>query len=100
METKRKAILCNERYGIYYGEVESYDPTTRVARVRDCRHVCHWEGRTGGITSMAAHGLCGPNAGKSRIGAPAPGVSELTGIVNVFPCSSEAAATIEAAGPK
>jgi len=91
------AILANERYGLYAGLVEKYDPTTRVALVRECRHVARWYGRTGGITSLAAHGLCGPSAGDSRIGAPAPGVSTLTGIVNVFATSAEARATIEAA---
>lgn len=63
-------LFCNERYGIYAGLEESYDPVTRVAVVRDCRHVARWYGKTGGITSLAAHGLCGPNAGDSRIGAP------------------------------
>jgi len=91
------AILCNERYGIYAGLVESYDPVTRVAVVRECRHVARWYGKTGGITSLAAHGLCGPEAEKSRIGAPTVGASTLTGIVNVFPCSTEARATLESA---
>lgn len=96
----KKAILCNKSYGIYFGEVQSYDPKEGVANVNNCRHVCRWYGKTGGITSLAAHGLCGPNATESRIGAAAPGISTLTGVVNVFPCSSEAAATIEAAGAK
>jgi len=97
---KSTAIICNKSYGIYYGEVVSFDANGGVAKVRSCRHVCHWRGREGGITSLAAFGLCGPDAGLSRIGAAAPGVSTLTGIVNVFPCSPEAAATIEAAGAK
>ena len=91
------AILANERYGLYYGEVVSYDPLTRVAVVRGCRHVARWFGRTGGITSLAAHGLCGSKAGESRIGAPTTEPSTLTGIVNVFPCSPEARATFDAA---
>lgn len=92
---KIKAILCNDRYGIYYGTVESYDPVTRVAVVPDCRHVARWYGRTGGITSLAAHGLCGAQAGQSRIGAPC--AATLTSIVNVFECSAEAAGTLDAA---
>lgn len=91
------AILANERYGLYAGIVQSYDPVTRVALVVACRHVARWYGRTGGITSLAAHGLCGPNAHESRIGAATPDVATLTGIVNVFPCSSEARASIEGA---
>lgn len=89
------AILANEKYGLYAGFVESYDPLTRVAVVRECRHVARWYGKTGGITSLAAHGLCGPQAHESRIGAPAQ--ATLTGIVNVFTCSTEARASLEAA---
>jgi hypothetical protein len=94
----KKAILCNKSYGIYFGEVQSYDAQEGVANVNNCRHVCRWYGKTGGITSLAAHGLCGPNATESRIGAACD--ATLTGIVNVFTCSPEAAATIEAAGAK
>lgn len=93
--TKKTSILCNEKYGIYYGEVISFDPVKRVAKVRGCRHVCRYFSRTGGITSLAAHGLCGPRAGESRIGDPCD--ATLTGIVNVFYCSPEAAATLDAA---
>lgn len=97
MATKKKykAILCNDKYGIYYGTVESYDPVTRVAVVSGCRHVCRWYGRTGGITSLAAHGLCGPDAAKSRVGAPCD--ATLTGIVNVFRTSEVAEKTLDTA---
>jgi len=90
-----KAILANQSYGLYYGEVVSFDPIGRVAVVRGCRHVCRWFGRTGGITSLAAHGLCGSQATESRIGAPCD--ATLTGIINVFVCSAEASATLDAA---
>jgi hypothetical protein len=93
--SKPYAILCNDRYGIYAGTVDSYDPRTRVAEVSGCRHVARWFGATGGITSLAAHGLCGPKAAESRIGAATQ--ATLTGIVNVFVCSEEARATLEAA---
>lgn len=92
---ERWAIICNERYGIYYGRVISHDVGTRVVVAEDCRHVCRWYGRTGGITSLAAHGLCGPRAGESRIGAPCK--ATLTGVVNVFDVSAEARKTFDAA---
>ena len=91
------SIIANQSYGLYAGPVQSYDPATKVALVTECRHVSRWFGKTGGITSLAAHGLCGPQADDSRIGAPAPGVSTLSGVVNIFPCSAEARASIEAA---
>ena len=93
--TTSYAILANDKYGLYAGIVLSYDPETRVAEVDACRHVAQWYGRTGGITSLAAHGLCGPKAGESRIGAPVR--ATLTGIVNLFECSAEARASIELA---
>lgn len=95
--TSYYAIICNEKFGIYAGFVEEFDVVTRTVKATEVRHVSRWYGKTGGITSLAAHGLCGSSSGDSRIGAPAPGTSTLTGIVNVFPCSEEAHATIVAA---
>lgn len=89
------AIIANKSYGLYAGIVESFDAENGVAVVRECRHVARWYGKTGGITSLAAFGLCGPNASQSRIGAPAK--ATLTGIVNLFECTPAARASIEAA---
>lgn len=90
------AIIANKSYGLYAGIVESFDAINGVAVVSQCRHVAQWYGKTGGITSLAAHGLCGPRAGESRIGAPVTRAT-LTGIINIFECSEEARATIESA---
>ena len=94
--SERYAILANRGYGLYAGVVLSFDPKAGVAEVARCRHVARWYGKTGGITSLAAHGLCGAKAAESRIGAPVERAT-LTGIVNVFDCSDAARATIEAA---
>lgn len=91
------AIFANDHYGLYAGLLESYDPQTRVAEVLRCRHVFRWYGRPGGISSLAASGICGPEASKSRIGEPCPSAT-LTGIVNVFACSDQAKESIEARG--
>ena len=100
-KTERFAIIANKSYGLYAGIVEKVTPAgdgLSTVEVRECRHVAHWRGRTGGITSLAAHGLCGPNAAESRIGAPVR--ATLGGIVNIFDCSPEARASIEAAVQK
>lgn len=89
------AIITNKNYGLYAGIVESFDAVNGVAIVRECRHVARWYGKTGGITSLAAHGLCGPRAAESRIGAPTN--ATLTGVVNVFECTPVARSTFEAA---
>ena len=87
-------IVANGSYGLFVGLVESHDVATKVAVVRECRHVRYWYGKTGGITSLAVHGLCGPREKESRIGAPCVR-STLTSVVNVFECSPEARASFE-----
>lgn len=103
MATKKKteqyAIIANQSYGLYVGIVDSFDTKEKTVKAREVRHVARWYGRTGGITSLAVHGLCGPEAGNSRIGAPVA-TATLTGIVNVFECTPEARATFEAATQK
>ncbi len=95
-QTERYAIIANQSYGLYAGIVESFDTAKGIIEAREVRHVARWYGKTGGITSLAVHGLCGPSAGESRIGAPVTRAT-LTGIVNVFDCTPEARATFEAA---
>ena len=97
-KNERYAILANSSYGLYAGIVGKITPTADgklTVEVRDCRHVARWYGKTGGITSLAAHGLCGKQAQESRIGAPT--TATLTSIVNIFDCSDEARQTIESA---
>lgn len=88
------AIIANGSYGLYVGLVESHDTETHVAVVRECRHIRYWYGRTGGITSLAVYGLCGPREKESRIGAPCRRAT-LTNVVNIFECSPEARASFE-----
>ena len=92
-------VITNKSYGIYVGLVDEVtadvNGETKTVKAREVRHVARWYGKTGGITSLAAHGLCGPNAGDSRIGAPVAAL--LSGIVNIFECSAEARASFEAA---
>lgn len=93
---ERYAIIANKSYGLYVGIVDSFDAKTGVVEARECRHVARWYGKTGGVTSLAVHGLCGSQASESRIGAPVARAT-LSGIVNVFDCTPEARATFEAA---
>lgn len=99
-KAERYCIIANKSYGLYAGLVESIsapgEDGTRIVAAREVRHIARWYGRTGGITSLATYGLCGPQAGDSRIGAPVASAS-LGGVVNIFECSSEARASIEAA---
>ncbi len=96
MKAKTYAIVANKSYGLYCGIVDSFDEANNIAEVSECRHIARWFGKTGGITSLAAHGICGPKMKESRIGAPAKSAI-LTGVVNIFECSSEARASFEAA---
>ena len=100
MTTKKKpevyAVIANQSYGLYVGVVDSFDTEKKVVEAREVRHVARWYGKTGGITSLAVHGLCGPQVGDSRIGAPVARAT-LAGVVNVFEATPEARATFEAA---
>lgn len=89
---ERAVLVGNEKYGLYIGYTTAADETVlkkRAIRLRDCRHVYYWVGKTGGVTSLAKHGPCGPNALSSRVGAPCDSAL-LTGVVNVFDLSPEA----------
>ena len=96
VKPQRYAIIANKGYGLYVGVVESHDAIGGVVEATQVRHVARWFGRTGGITSLAVHGLCGSRANESRIGAPAPRAT-LTGVINVIDCTDVARATFEAA---
>jgi len=88
----RMVIVGNEKYGLYYGETSATDAevaASRTIRLGNCRHVAQWYGKTGGITSLAAHGPCGSRKNDSRIGAPAPSAL-IGGVVNVLDCTQEA----------
>lgn len=93
----RPVLVANERYGLYIGEATATDAeivASRSVRLTNCRHVAQWYGKTGGITSLAAHGPCGAKAQESRVGVPCTAL--LTGIVNVFELSPEAVAAFAA----
>lgn len=88
---ERPVLVGNEKYGLYIGyttESDSAIIAKKSIRLRDCRHVSYWVGKTGGITSLAKYGPCGPKMSESRVGAPCEAL--LTGIVNVFDLSREA----------
>lgn len=94
----RYCIIGNKSYGLYCGIVEAITPDAEglsTVIVSECRHIAQWYGRTGGITSLAAHGLCGPRAAESRVGAPC--LARLSGVANILAASDEAAATLRAA---
>lgn len=93
----RYCIIGNKSYGLYAGVVESIAPDAEglsTVIVSECRHIAQWYGRTGGITSLAAHGICGARAAESRIGAPC--LARLSGVANILAASDEAAATLRA----
>jgi len=90
----RHVLVGNQFYGLYIGETAATDAEiieTKSVRLTNCRHVCRWYGKTGGITSLAAFGPCGPSADESRIGAPVESAL-ITSVVNVFDLSAEAIA--------
>lgn len=92
VSTFRPVLVANEGYGLYIGETDAPDEEIlreKAVRLRNCRHVARWFGRTGGITSLAQHGPCGRRVSESLIGAPCPSAL-LTKVMNVFDLSPEA----------
>lgn len=95
---RRYCIVGNEGYGLYVGWVEATDAeilAAKAVRLYEARHVRYWYGGTGGITSLAAWGPCGPRAKESRIGAPCPS-SLLTEVRAIHECTPEARAAFDA----
>lgn len=98
---ERHVLVGNASYGLYIGLTSDTDAQigqSGCVTLRDARHVARWYGKTGGITSLAAHGPCGPKAQESRVGAPAPEMLARQ-VVNVFTLSSEAIAAFDAIKP-
>lgn len=94
MEKEVSVLVGNKNYGLYIGiamesDIRNLAPEGVLA-LRDARHVARWFGKSGGITSLAAHGPCGPSGGESRVGSPVDMIA--TGIVNVFFLTPEAIA--------
>ena len=91
---ERSVIVGNGPCGLYIGETAATDEEIlekHAVRLTNCRHVAHWRGKTGGITSLAQHGPCGPNVKQSRIGAACPS-SLLADVKAVHDLSPEAIA--------
>ena len=100
MEKRRWVLVGNSSYGLYIGMSAASDEeiiASKAVRLESCRHVARWFGKTGGITSLAAHGPCGPRAQESRVGAPCDAL--VTGVVNVFDLTPEAIAAFESIKP-
>ena len=98
---KRSVLVGNQSYGLYIGETDSTDAEilkNKAVRLKNCRHVARWYGKTGGISSLAAFGPCGSQAKDSYIGAPCPSAL-LSGVVNVFDLTKEAIAAFDAIEP-
>lgn len=95
---RRYVIIGNEGYGLYCGFVEATDAEIlkeKAVRLYEARHIRYWYGGTGGITSLAAWGPCGPRVKESRIGAPCPS-SLITEVRAVHECSAEAKVAFDA----
>jgi small nuclear ribonucleoprotein (snRNP)-like protein len=64
---KRQVVVTTERRGVFYGTLESYDKTKRVAVLKDAAMAIRW-GTTKGLFELCA---TGPTS-SSKISARAP----------------------------
>lgn len=84
-------------YGLWFGYITKHDadtPSLTSVKLFKARSIRYWYGRSGGITSLATHGLCGPRAKESRVGNPAP-FSNVVEVKAIHACTPEATATFE-----
>jgi hypothetical protein len=98
---ERAVLIGAQGYGLYIGRISATDAEIlrdKAVRVAECRHVRYWYGGTGGITSLAAWGPCGPKATQSRIGAPTLS-SLITDVRTVHDLTAEAVAAFAAIVP-
>lgn len=97
----RWVIVGNGPWGLWLGQVRAPDAQIvkeKAVRLFRARNIRYWYGKTGGITSLAAFGLCGPRAKESRIGAEIESTL-LLDVKAVHECSAEAVATFAAIVP-
>ncbi len=88
----RWVIVGNGSYGLWFGYIVADDASisrTKSVRVFQSRNIRLWYGRRGGITSLAAFGVCGPRKAESRMGAPIHSTL-LLDVQAVQSCSPEA----------
>jgi hypothetical protein len=96
--SKRWVIVGNGPYGLWFGKVKDTDSkiiSDRAVRLYSARNIRYWYGKTGGITSLAASGPCGPRAQESRIGAEIASTL-LLDVKAVHDCAPEAVAAFAA----
>lgn len=89
------SIVGNGPYGLWFGEVRDADDDViekKAVRLYHARNIRYWYGRNGGITSLAAFGLCGPKKNQSRIGAEIESTL-LLDVKAIHRCSDEAVKT-------
>ena len=90
----RWAVVGSGPYGLWYGRVRALDKEVLASggvRLYDARSIRYWYGRSGGITSLAAFGPCGPRMHETRMGAPIASTLVLD-VKAIHDCSPEAVA--------
>ena len=81
-------------WGLWFGWItpkDAADPSLTNVKLHEARNIRYWYGRSGGITSLAEFGPCGPRFRENRIGAAIPW-SNLTEVKAIHACSAEAVA--------
>ena len=85
-----KCIIRCDRAGVFFAEVESMEGQT--AKLRNARRLWYWDGAAS-LSQLATKGTVAPNNCKFTVTVPSMTV---LGVIEVIPCSSAAAAIIEA----
>jgi hypothetical protein len=85
----KPVLVTTEHRGVFQGDLESYDATTRTAIIRQARCVIRWAG----IRGFVALAATGPTS-SCRISAAGPRMT-LEKVTSVTECTPEAVAAFQ-----
>lgn len=90
MYENQKCIIRCDRAGVFFAEVESLEGST--AKLKNCRRLWYWDGAAS-LSQLALEGVTAPENCKFTVTVPSMTVLQ---VIEVIPCSPQAAAYIEA----
>ena len=86
-----KCIIRCDRAGVFYAEVEDFDPASCVAKLRNARRLWYWAGAAS-LSQLAIDGVELPLECKFTLTVSAMTV---TGVIEIIPCTAKAVASID-----
>ena len=87
-----KVVIRSDRAGIFYGDLEKFDPATSVVTMCNCRRIWYWSGARS-LSQIAQEGVKHPK--KSHITVSVDKML-IMGVVEVLYCTEKAIKNLNA----